>query len=196
MSFGEAVRARRRRLGLSQEELARRAGLSVRGLREIESARIVASRPSTVRMLADALEFEDAERQLFCTAGFAAHRPEVDQPQAAARRVGVRGAALHELIHDAIRARGLVDTPEQSAEVERVHVEIEMVRAAMQDLLEVLVEVITERGARPPARGAFGLLGKLASWAWRCHIEPGRAPRGDGCLMNPGGRGCAEFLKD
>ena len=70
MVFGETVRAHRRRLGMSQEELARRAGLSVRGLREIESARIAASRPSTVRMLADALGLRGAERQTFCDAGF------------------------------------------------------------------------------------------------------------------------------
>jgi tetratricopeptide (TPR) repeat protein/transcriptional regulator with XRE-family HTH domain len=66
--FGELVRAQRRRLGLTQEELADRAGLGIRSIRRIESGRILAPRPPTVRMLADAFGLSGANRERFCTA--------------------------------------------------------------------------------------------------------------------------------
>jgi transcriptional regulator with XRE-family HTH domain len=55
------IRGLRLRAGLSQEELARRAGLSVRAIRDLESK---ARRPrlSTVRQLATALNLDDAGR--------------------------------------------------------------------------------------------------------------------------------------
>jgi tetratricopeptide (TPR) repeat protein/transcriptional regulator with XRE-family HTH domain len=59
--FGEIVRAHRRRLGLTQEELAEKAGLSVRGIGKIETGRIAAPRPPTLRLLADALGLTGAE---------------------------------------------------------------------------------------------------------------------------------------
>jgi tetratricopeptide (TPR) repeat protein/transcriptional regulator with XRE-family HTH domain len=60
------VRAQRRRLGLTQEELADAAGVSVRGLAKIESGQVVAPRPSTVRLLADGLGLAGADRDGFC----------------------------------------------------------------------------------------------------------------------------------
>ena len=66
--LGDVVRANRRRLGLSQEDLADRAGLSVRGIRKIEAHRTGRPRPATVRLLADAFELAGAERDLFCQA--------------------------------------------------------------------------------------------------------------------------------
>ena len=50
------MRARRARLGLTQEELAERAGLSERTLRNLEGGRIRRPYPDTIRRLADALE--------------------------------------------------------------------------------------------------------------------------------------------
>jgi DNA-binding XRE family transcriptional regulator len=64
--FGETVRAHRRRLGLTQDELAHRAGLSVRGLAKIEAGRVAEPRPSTVRLLADALGLAGTDRDRFC----------------------------------------------------------------------------------------------------------------------------------
>ena len=58
------VRAHRRRLGLSQEELAARAGLSVRSIQALEAGRVRAPRTSTVRLLADAFELRAAEREM------------------------------------------------------------------------------------------------------------------------------------
>ena len=59
------VRGGRRRLGLSQEDLSARAGVSVRGIRNIELGRVTRPRPSTVRLLADALELSGPTRVEF-----------------------------------------------------------------------------------------------------------------------------------
>jgi transcriptional regulator with XRE-family HTH domain len=66
--FGDMVRAHRGRLGITQEELADRSGVSVRGLGKIEAGRISRPRPSTVRLLADAFGLSGAERDRFCAA--------------------------------------------------------------------------------------------------------------------------------
>src|SRR3954454_9022219 len=58
---GEVVRAHRRRLGWTQEELAERSGVTVRTIGKIESGRITAPRPSTLRLLADALGVDSSE---------------------------------------------------------------------------------------------------------------------------------------
>ncbi|WP_371661817.1 tetratricopeptide repeat protein [Streptomyces sp. NBC_00280] len=53
--LGELLRDHRRRLGLTQEELAERAGVSVRSICHVETGRVERPRPATVRRLADAL---------------------------------------------------------------------------------------------------------------------------------------------
>jgi tetratricopeptide (TPR) repeat protein/transcriptional regulator with XRE-family HTH domain len=70
--FGDVVRQHRRRLGLSQQDLAEQSGVTVRGLRKIESGRITTPRPVTVRLLADAFGLTGAERDQFLSA---AHPP-------------------------------------------------------------------------------------------------------------------------
>ena len=52
---GEELRARRVRGGLTQQELSRRAGVSVRAVRDIESGRVRRPRPDSVRRLTAAL---------------------------------------------------------------------------------------------------------------------------------------------
>lgn len=64
--LGETVRAQRRRLGLTQEELAEKTGVSVRSIRNLEAGRIAAPRPATVRLLADAFGLAGADRDGFC----------------------------------------------------------------------------------------------------------------------------------
>ncbi len=66
--FGPELRAQRKRQGLSQEDLAARAGVDVKTLRDIENGRR-SPRPSTLRQLADALALPDAERDRFYTGG-------------------------------------------------------------------------------------------------------------------------------
>src|SRR5262245_57563735 len=70
LSLAALLRARRQTARLSQEGLADRAGVSVRTVRNLESGRIVAPRPSSLRGLADALGLvgEDRDR-LFALAG-------------------------------------------------------------------------------------------------------------------------------
>ncbi|MFB9180201.1 tetratricopeptide repeat protein [Dactylosporangium sucinum] len=83
-AFGELVRAHRRRLGLTQEELATKAGLSVRSIVKIEGGRTAAPRPPTVRLLADVFGLTGADAEHFrrCAAGAA-------EPPAAPPRAGV-----------------------------------------------------------------------------------------------------------
>jgi tetratricopeptide (TPR) repeat protein/transcriptional regulator with XRE-family HTH domain len=66
--FGALVRGERRRLGLSQEELAERTGIGVRSIGKIEAGRIANPRPTTVRKLADAFGLTGNERDTFCSA--------------------------------------------------------------------------------------------------------------------------------
>jgi len=63
--FGEVVRGHRRRLGLTQEELAAKAGLSGRHVRHIEAGRIGCPRPATVRRLAAAIGLSGADLDRF-----------------------------------------------------------------------------------------------------------------------------------
>src|SRR5215217_2813425 len=63
--FGTLLRAHRTRMPLTQEELAERAGLSERTLRNLEAGRIHRPYPDTIRRLADALTLTGEERQDF-----------------------------------------------------------------------------------------------------------------------------------
>jgi predicted ATPase/transcriptional regulator with XRE-family HTH domain len=60
--FGELLREYRAAAGLSQEELAERAGLSARGIADLERGARMAPYPRTARKLADALNLADDER--------------------------------------------------------------------------------------------------------------------------------------
>jgi tetratricopeptide (TPR) repeat protein/transcriptional regulator with XRE-family HTH domain len=72
VSLAVLVRAHRRRMECTQEELAERAGLSERTLRNLEGGRIRRPYPDTIRRLADALQLTGPDR---------------DQLKAAARRI-------------------------------------------------------------------------------------------------------------
>ncbi|WP_213013982.1 helix-turn-helix transcriptional regulator, partial [Paractinoplanes toevensis] len=67
-AFGLTVRAHRRRLGLSQEDLAERIGVSTSTIGKVEAGRINQPRPVTVRLLADAFGLTDDARDTFCQA--------------------------------------------------------------------------------------------------------------------------------
>ena len=72
-SFGALLRHHRLTAGLTQEELAERAGLSTRGVQALETGGRTSPRAETVRLLADALGL-DAETR---AALIAAARPEL-----------------------------------------------------------------------------------------------------------------------
>ncbi|GIF23044.1 tetratricopeptide (TPR) repeat protein/transcriptional regulator with XRE-family HTH domain [Actinoplanes tereljensis] len=67
-AFGLTVRAHRRRLGLSQEDLAELVGVSTSTIGKLEAGRISQPRPTTVRLLADAFGLTDEARDTFCQA--------------------------------------------------------------------------------------------------------------------------------
>ena len=67
-SFGVLLRAWRRRALLSQEQLAARAGLSERTVRDLEADRVRSPRTDTVRLLADALQLSGPDRESWVAA--------------------------------------------------------------------------------------------------------------------------------
>src|SRR4051794_36559042 len=67
--FGNMLRRRRLDAGLTQEELAERAGLSVRGLSDLERGSRTRPRPYTIRQLADALQLSTEDRETFRALG-------------------------------------------------------------------------------------------------------------------------------
>ena len=80
-SFGDLLRQLRIAESLSQEELAERSNLSVRGISDLERGLRHAPRLETVRMLADALALRDGDRAALLTAA----RPGVVRDEAADR---------------------------------------------------------------------------------------------------------------
>ncbi|HEY1175656.1 MAG TPA: helix-turn-helix transcriptional regulator, partial [Phytomonospora sp.] len=69
MTFGARLSGHRIRLGLTQERLAERARLGVRTIRDLEHGRVARPRPSSIALLADALELGGRERGEFVAAG-------------------------------------------------------------------------------------------------------------------------------
>jgi transcriptional regulator with XRE-family HTH domain len=67
-TFGARLRAFRRRAYLSQEQLAARADLSERTVRNLEAGRVRSPRNDTVRLLADALALTGPERESWVAA--------------------------------------------------------------------------------------------------------------------------------
>jgi tetratricopeptide (TPR) repeat protein len=61
--FGRRLRRYRMEIGLTQEELAEKSGLSVRAISDIESGRTTRPRRSSLDRIADALEIPAAERR-------------------------------------------------------------------------------------------------------------------------------------
>jgi predicted ATPase/transcriptional regulator with XRE-family HTH domain len=67
-SFGTELRRQRLKVALSQEQLAQRAGLSARGISDLERGARRAPHLSTVRLLADGLALCSADREALFTA--------------------------------------------------------------------------------------------------------------------------------
>jgi predicted ATPase/transcriptional regulator with XRE-family HTH domain len=89
--FGPLLRRHRLAAGLSQAELAERAGLSLDAIRALEAGRRSTPRPYTVRALAEALALAEEDRLQLCAAALAEpSSPEVlpipDAPAAGSER--------------------------------------------------------------------------------------------------------------
>ena len=76
--FANALRTRRRAAGLTQEELAAKAGVGVRTLRDLERGRVNRPQRGTVALLADALELSGDAREKFIGAASTRRTPSVD----------------------------------------------------------------------------------------------------------------------
>ena len=63
--FGQMLTGFRLGRGLSQDELARRSGMSVRAIRDLERGQVEHPRRTTVALLADALRLNDTDREAF-----------------------------------------------------------------------------------------------------------------------------------
>jgi len=74
-SFGALLRACRQRAYLTQEELAARAELSERTVRNLEADRVRSPRTDTVRLLADALQLAGPERESWFEAARGVNHP-------------------------------------------------------------------------------------------------------------------------
>jgi transcriptional regulator with XRE-family HTH domain/tetratricopeptide (TPR) repeat protein len=83
-NFGARLRARRQSCGLSQEELAERAGLNARTIRNLERGRARWPYRDTLQRLADALELRDTDRAEFLAAPGRRLAPANGTPLAAA----------------------------------------------------------------------------------------------------------------
>jgi predicted ATPase/DNA-binding XRE family transcriptional regulator len=88
-SFGDLLRRLRSAASLSQEELAERAGLSVRGISDLERDLRQAPRLETVRLLADALALTADDRAALLAAARPAVWPEGRSDPASPRSVSV-----------------------------------------------------------------------------------------------------------
>ena len=84
--LGDLVRRHRTAAALSQEELAERAGLSVRAISDLERGIRQMPRLETVRMLADALALGDVERAALLAAARPAVVPGVADTARSTRR--------------------------------------------------------------------------------------------------------------
>lgn len=76
--FSSMLQHRRAVAGLTQEELAERAGISVRAISDLERGVKTRPRPHTVRQLADALELSPADRASFLEASRTDRVPPVE----------------------------------------------------------------------------------------------------------------------
>lgn len=146
--FGAAVLTHRQRLGLTQEELAGRTGLSVRAIRDLETGRANLPRQKSVRLLADAFGLRGQERDRF-----------QDDQRLDTHRGGEYGTPSHE--HHAglcvdVRLLGPVALAAGGAQVDLGPPRQRAVFAALaaEAGAVVSVDVLVERvwGSAPPSR--------------------------------------------
>jgi predicted ATPase/DNA-binding CsgD family transcriptional regulator/DNA-binding XRE family transcriptional regulator len=87
VSFGALLQSYRAAAGLSQEELAERAGLSRRGISDLERGERRAPHPATVRRLAEALRLAEPDRAALFSATRTPHAVAAPEDQPAPRHL-------------------------------------------------------------------------------------------------------------
>jgi tetratricopeptide (TPR) repeat protein/transcriptional regulator with XRE-family HTH domain len=78
--FGDVLRSHREHLHLTQEELAQRAALGVRTIRELEAGRVLRPRGHSLRLLAQALELDEDARTDFISLAYDIVQPLDTEP--------------------------------------------------------------------------------------------------------------------
>src|SRR5829696_9299445 len=87
--FAELLRQHRRAMGVTQEELAERAGMSARGISDLERGARSHPHRETVRLLADALGLSGAARSAFVHAAPRAFGRTAARPAPAAAQLPI-----------------------------------------------------------------------------------------------------------
>jgi transcriptional regulator with XRE-family HTH domain len=96
-TFAALVRGCRLAATLTQEELAEKAGLSVRTIQDIERGRALRPHRNTVRLLANGLGVTDDVREVFVRASRRLPDESQAEPDAVERTVNVVARAVREL---------------------------------------------------------------------------------------------------
>jgi transcriptional regulator with XRE-family HTH domain len=178
--MGDVVRAYRRRLGLSQEDLAHRAGVSVRGIRKIEAQRTGTPRPATVRLLADAFGLAGAERDRFCQTAPGRDRARAPSPSDAPATEGLVGR------HDELATLCAHADAASDGQFRLVWISGEA-GAGKSALTRALTATLAQRGWRTALGRSPEVDGAPSAWAWTDVVRAlldGGGPAPDGELMD------------
>ena len=182
-SFGALLRACRHRACLSQEQLAARAEVSERTVRNLEAGRVRSPRNDTVRLLADALQLDGPERGNW----FAAARG-VNHQRAGPAAPGPGGPVPLPGDGPAQLAPG-ADGPGQGAGPARRH--------APAGEFPATIAALCQRGDRPITQAASDAgPDETPARARASRTEPGAGSRGDGRLTRADRRELAELRRE
>jgi DNA-binding SARP family transcriptional activator/tetratricopeptide (TPR) repeat protein/DNA-binding XRE family transcriptional regulator len=102
--FGSLVREYRRNVGLTQRELAAKAGLSVAALRDFEQSRRCRPRPNSLAALVDALDLDAAQAASLARVAALPRRRRVGLPAACSR---LNGSGVAQAAHPSEQDEGL-----------------------------------------------------------------------------------------
>jgi len=127
---GQLIRFHRGRLGLTQEELAKKAGVSPTTIVRMEAEQIERPRISTLHNLADALGTDPGELTGFTTQGKPGRPEPVEAP-------GGSFTAIFELTEDGWWVVSVPEIPGAHSQGETLEEAREMIKDAVRMLLEV-----------------------------------------------------------
>ena len=129
---GELVRYHRGRIGMTQEQLAQRAGISTAALVRLEGGEIKRPRVGNLSKLAGALGLDPAE--LFA---FVAGTSPAEHPEEPVEASGGTFTAIYELTEDGWWVVSVPEIPGAHSQGETLEEAREMIRDAVKMLLEV-----------------------------------------------------------